>query len=576
MSRWFAGITAAAAFIPIVAGGTAEAGSPNGGQTVAALSDTTTAAATPAETKAVAAAKARAATPDNSADTQTVAASDSPPATAPAASSPATPPAATVPATPPGDATSATPAAPSEASSGETPSGSMPAVSLVRAAGNPIVLEVGKGTLIRLNKSAATVFIANPDIADVQVKSPSLIYLSAKAPGETVVYAVDGSDNVLLNSPVRVEHDLSRVRESMHALMPGENIAVNSVQNSLVLSGDVSTAAHAEKARALAASVAAQVKDANVVNQLQVDTPNQVNLRVKIAEVNRTALKALGFQWSGTWMNGRLDQTNANINLTGNPFVNGNIVNTNTFAYGFALPGTGSLQPVLDALASESLITTLAEPNLTATSGQTASFLAGGEFPVPVAATSGTNGAPTITIDFKQFGVALDFTPTIIDATHLSLRVRPEVSQLTSTGAVSVPITSTATVTIPALTVRRADTTVELASGQSFALAGLLQNTTEQDVSKVPWLGDVPILGQLFRSNLFQHNETELVIIVTPYLVKPSTTALAAPTDGFILPHDADRYLYDKTNRETLPAPQQGPQPPGGTGLIGPIGFELD
>jgi pilus assembly protein CpaC len=576
MSRWFAGIIAAAAFIPIVAGGAAEAASPNGSQTVAALSDTTTPAATPAETQAVAAAKARAATPATPADTQSAAAGDSPPATPPGAANPATPPAAASPATPPADATSATPAAPSEASSTETPAASLPAVSLVRAAGNPIVLEVGKGTLIRLNKSAATVFIANPDIADVQVKSPSLIYLSAKAPGETVVYAVDGGDNVLLNSPVRVEHDLSRVRESMHSLMPGENIAVNSVQNSLVLSGDVSTAAHAEKARALAAAVAAQVKDGNVVNQLQVDTPNQINLRVKIAEVNRTALKALGFQWSGTWANNRLDQSNLNVNFTGNPFTNGNIVNTNTVQYGFALPGAGSLQPVLDALASESLITTLAEPNLTATSGQTASFLAGGEFPVPVAASTGTGGAPTITIDFKQFGVALDFTPTIIDATHLSLRVRPEVSQLTSTGAVSVPITSTATVTIPALTVRRADTTVELASGQSFALAGLLQNTTEQDISKVPWLGDVPILGQLFRSNLFQHNETELVIIVTPYLVKPSTTALAAPTDGFILPHDADRYLYDKTNRETLPAAQRGPQPPGDSGLIGPIGFELD
>jgi pilus assembly protein CpaC len=575
MSRWFAGIIAAAAFIPIVAGGAAEAASPNGSQTVAALSDTTTPAATPAETPAVAAAKARAATPATPADTQSVAASDSPPATPPGASSPATPPAAASPATPPADATNATPAAPSEAASSETPAGSLPAVSLVRAAGNPIVLEVGKGTLIRLNKSAATVFIANPDIADVQVKSPSLIYLSAKSPGETVVYAVDAGDNVLLNSPVHVEHDLSRVRESMHSLMPGENIAVNSVQNSLVLSGDVSTAAHAEKARALAAAVAAQVKDGTVVNQLQVDTPNQVNLRVKIAEVNRTALKALGFNWAGSWLNNRLDHSTFNFQ-TNNPFNNQQIINQNDFQYGFGLPGSGSLQAELDALASESLITTLAEPNLTATSGQTASFLAGGEFPVPVAASTGTGGLPTITIDFKQFGVALDFTPTIIDATHLSLRVRPEVSQLTTTGAVAVPITSTATVTIPALTVRRADTTVELASGQSFALAGLLQNTTEQDISKVPWLGDVPILGQLFRSNLFQHNETELVIIVTPYLVKPSTTALAAPTDGFILPHDADRYLYDKTNRETLPAAQRGPQPPGDGGLIGPIGFELD
>jgi len=456
------------------------------------------------------------------------------------------------------------------------------AISQVPASGTPIVLEAGKGTLIRLTKPAATVFIANPDVADVQVKTPSLIYVSAKSPGETVVYAVDSDDNVLLHSPVRVGHDVSRVRDSLHALMPGENIGVSSVDKSLVLSGDVSTAGRAEKARALAAAVAGGIKDSQVVNQMSVDTPNQINLRVKIAEVDRTALKALGFNW-GTVPGGcgltpgvPCGQI-SNFLQTSNPFTNQNITNTNLIQYGVPLPGTGSrIEATLDALSAEGLITTLAEPNLTATSGQTASFLAGGEFPVPVAASTGTTGAPTITVEFKQFGVALDFTPTIIDADHLSLKVRPEVSQLTSTGAVSVPITATATVTIPALTVRRAETTVDLASGESFALAGLLENTTEQDISKIPWLGDIPILGQLFRSNLFQHNETELVIIITPYLVKPTATALAAPTDGFILPHDAQRLATSDTYRQTLPAPARGPAPAGGVGLIGPVGFKLD
>ena len=459
-----------------------------------------------------------------------------------------------------------------------------PAMSQVPPSGAPILLEAGKGTLIRLNAAASTVFIANPDIADVQVKSPSLIYLSAKQPGETVVYAVDAADNVLLHSPVRVEHDLSRMRASMHALMPGENIAVNSVDNSVVLSGDVSTAGRAEKARALAASIAAatDVKNANVINQLAVDTPSQVNLRVKIAEVNRTALKALGFNFAkppaGCGGLGSIPcGTTSNFLLgTNNTFTNQSITTTNEFAYGIPIPGSGSrLEAVLDALTQENLITTLAEPNLTATSGQTASFLAGGEFPVPVAAAT-TNGTPTITVEFKTFGVELDFTPTILDSNHLSLKVRPEVSQLTSTGAVSVPITSSATVTIPALTVRRAETTVDLASGQSFALAGLLENTTEQDISKIPWLGDIPVLGQLFRSNLFQHNETELVIIVTPYLVKPSATALAAPTDGFVLSHDAERLATSAEYKQTLPAPQRGPLPAGGQGLIGPVGFKID
>jgi pilus assembly protein CpaC len=482
-----------------------------------------------------------------------------------------------------------TPSSPAPASpppAAARPTAGVPAaMSQIPATGAPIVLESGKGTLIRLSAPAATVFVANPDIADVQVKSPELIYISAKAPGETVVYAVDASSNVLLHSPVRVDHDLSRVRDSMRQLMPGENINVSSVDNSVVLSGDVSTEGRAEKARALAASVArgTDVKDAVVVNQLAVDTPNQVNLRVRIAEVNRTALKALGFNWGTPAINcgivpGVPCGTVTNFLQTNNPITNGSISNTNTISYGIPLPGTGArIQAELDALSQENLITTLAEPNLTATSGQTASFLAGGEFPVPVAASSAATGTPTITVDFKTFGVELDFTPTVIDATHLSLKVRPEVSELTSTGAVSVPITSTATVQIPALTVRRAETTVELASGESFALAGLLENTTEQDISKLPWLGDVPILGQLFRSQLFQHNETELVIIVTPYLVKPSTTRLAAPTDGFILPHDAQSLATASTYKQTLPAPARGPQPAGSEqGLIGPVGFKLD
>lgn len=462
----------------------------------------------------------------------------------------------------------ATPAAPAPAPASSRPTA---AISQIPPGGTPIVLEVGKGTLIRLNKAAATVFIANPDVADVQVKSPSLIYLSAKSPGETVVYAVDADDNVLLHAPVQVSHDLSRVRQSIHSLLPGENIAVNSVENSLVLSGEVSTAGRAEKARALAAAAAADVKNSVVVNQLAVDTPNQINLRVKIAEVNRTALKALGFNWSASWANNRLDQSTLQA-LTNNPVTNQTITAQNTVQYGFALPGNGRLTATIDALAQEGLITTLAEPNLTATNGQTASFLAGGEFPVPVAVTppSGT-GAATITIAFKQFGVALDFTPTIIDANHLNLHIRPEVSQLTSTGAVQVNGFS-----IPALTVRRADTTVELGSGESFALAGLLQNTSEQDISKIPWLGDIPILGQLFRSELFQRNETELVIIVTPYLVRPTATALAAPTDGFNLPHDMQRIATGDTYRQRLPEPARGPVGPGAQGLIGPVGFRLD
>src|SRR5438552_936812 len=388
------------------------------------------------------------------------------------------------------------PAAPAARTAAVTTSAPPSGVSQVPAKGPPILLEAGKGTLIRLPRPAATGVIANPDVADVQGKWPSIIYVNAKTPGETVLYAVDADDNVLLNAPIRVEHDVSRLRESLHALIPGENVAVESVDGSLVLKGNVSTALRAEKANALATSIANEAKG-KVVNQLSVATPNQVNLRVKIAEVSRTVLKAFGVNWSKS-----IGDTQFN---TSNPVTGGQIASRNTITFGFGAPGS-RIEAQVDALAQEGLVTTLAEPNLTATNGQPASFLAGGEFPVPVAggAAAATGGVVTITVEFKKFGVSLDVTPTILDAEHLSLRIRPEVSQLSTNGEISVPLSATATVTIPALTVSRADTTVELGSGESFMLGGLLSNIDKQTITKLPWLGDIPVLGQLFRSQQFQ------------------------------------------------------------------------
>jgi pilus assembly protein CpaC len=438
--------------------------------------------------------------------------------------------------------------------------------SQVAANGAPIVLEVNKGTLIRLSAPAATVFIANPDIADVQVKSPSLIYISAKAPGETVIYAVDASDSVLLNSPVRVEHDVSRLRSSLRELAPGERISADSVDGNLVLSGVVSDAGKADKVRALAASIAGEAKGSQVINRMTVATPNQVNLQVRIAEVNVTKLNEIGVNWQKIGSTIKFMTTNP-VTIAAET--------TNTLIAGHTT-GTGA-NATISALEQEGFITSLAEPNLTAMSGQTASFLAGGEFPVPISGSSAaTGGFPTISVEFKSFGVSLAFTPTVIDANHLNLRVRPEVSELSTVGEVSVPLTNTATVTIPALTVRRAETSVELASGESFALAGLLQHTSQQLVSKVPWIGDIPILGAVFRSDRFQRGETDIVVIVTPYLVQPSATRLAAPTDGLVLPSDAQRVLFSDKYRQGLPGPARGPLDAGGKGLIGPGGFRLD
>ena len=288
------------------------------------------------------------------------------------------------------------------------------------------------------------------------------------------------------------------------------------------------------------------------------DAPNQVNLRVRIAEISRGVDKQLGFNWT---VAGSLGGIALGI-ATANPF-SASAINAIT---GSTSLGSFNLNAVIDALEEEGLVQVLAEPNLTAPSGETASFLAGGEFPILVPGSDGT-----VTIDFKKFGVSLAFTPTIIGKNRVVLHVRPEVSQLSSTNAVTLN-----NFQIPSLTTRRVETTVELGSGQSFAIAGLLQNNVTHDISKFPGLGDIPVLGALFKSDRFQRDESELVIIVTPYLVKPVSQQLAAPTDGFGAAHDAQRYGAGGENRR---APSAGPirrRRHDGTTLIGPVGFQLN
>ncbi len=430
-----------------------------------------------------------------------------------------------------------------------------------------IEIPVGGGTLVRLKRPAATVFVANPDTADVQVKSASLIYVNGKAAGETVLYAVDEQEQVLFNGTVHVVPNLAPLRTALHQMMPDEPVTIEPVGATLLLSGNISSAARAEDARALVQAYSDQNKYGSVINRLSVIQANQVNLRVRIAEIDRNTLKEFGINWQQTMANvGRI----AFGLVTQNPTTLAGAAATNTATIGFNANST-NIDALIDALGQEGLIHLLAEPNLTALSGQTASFLAGGEFPVPVGSQI-QNQQDVITIEFKKFGVSLEFTPTILDGTRISMHVRPEVSQLTTTGEVQLEGT-----TIPGLTVRRADTSVELGSGESFAIAGLLQNNSEQDISKIPGLGDVPILGALFRSDRWQRQETELVIIVTPYLVRPTNAmALAAPTDGLRTPNDADRILYGATYRPALAARSSAGPKLNGMGLIGPAGFQFE
>jgi pilus assembly protein CpaC len=454
--------------------------------------------------------------------------------------------------------------------------GAMAAADIVQTSPQHIALEVREGTLIRLDHPASNVFIADPDIADVQIKSPTLIYVFGKAPGETSLYAIGNDDKVLFNGLVAVGHDVTRLKEALHLLLPDSDIKATSFDGSVILSGHVPSPKAAEDARRIASKFIG--KDELVMNYLEIDQPNQVNLRVRVAEISREVVKQLGFNWDsivqgsdyaiGFATGAKVFQDVANPNGPGlirQFFTRNN--GTNSLVGSFH-SGHFDLNSVVDALETQGLVSILAEPNLTALSGQSASFLAGGEFPVPVPQRS----SDTITIAFKQFGVGLAFTPTILSDDRINLKILPEVSQLTTAGSVQL-----AGFNIPGLTTRRAQTTVELGSGESFAIAGLLQNNITQDISRLPGFGDIPILGALFRSDAFRRNETELVFIVTPYVVRPTdSNKMMTPVQGMKTPNDLERIIGGKTYHPQ--AQDVAPAAPTAQGrrLIGPAGFVLN
>lgn len=436
---------------------------------------------------------------------------------------------------------------------------------VIRSSGERLEIEANRGVLIRLDRPANTVFVANPDIADIQVKSPRLIYVLGKAPGETTLYAADSRERVLANRTISVSHNLSRLQREIEALLPNANIEVRSIGRRLVLSGMVRNAQDAEDVRRFAVGLVDKPKD--VVVNISVMSPSQVQLRVRIAEVSRNVLKQFGINWDSLFKTGNFlfGIATANPVIVGASLLSG--TQTKDGIFGSFSTGGIDINGLIDALDDNGLITVLAEPNLTAISGKPATFLAGGEFPIIV-----PDSKDRVTVEFKQFGVSLGFTPTVLGENRISLHVKPEVSQLSATGAVNI-----SGFTIPSLTTRRAETTVELGNGQSFAIAGLLQNNSRHNIDKFPGLGDLPVLGTLFRSDRFQRDETELVIIVTPYLVRPvDADKLAMPTDGIVQPTDRDRILhgrlYRPTGRKETPAPVVGNR----ADTRQPIGFVLE
>lgn len=430
------------------------------------------------------------------------------------------------------------------------------AAEVVEAGDRRIELERNQGVLVRLDRPVTSVFVADAEIADVQVKSPRLVYVFGKAPGETTLFAVDKGDRVVLSERVAVQHNLAALERALAELAPAQPIDVRAVGDAIVLSGRLPSPAAAEDARRLAARFAGPD---NVINRLQVTAPTQINLRVRIAEVSRQLAKDLGVQWDAVLDTGEALARGVGGAATGLP--------GSYSLLGQVTAGDATVTGLLDVLATEGLVTILAEPNLTAMSGETATFLAGGEFPIPVAADD-----DEITVEFKQFGVQLEFTPTLLGDGQISLAVAPEVSELNFAEGVTID-----RITVPALNTRRASTTVELASGQSFAIAGLLRNTSSHEIQKLPGLGDIPVLGALFKSDSFKRGDTELAIIVTPYIVKPvSGRKLAAPTDGLLPPNDVERIFLGRMQGRTSARESAALDKLDGRNLAGPVGFMLE
>ena len=466
-------------------------------------------------------------------------------------------------------------------------------------------VNTGRGRLVTLTRPMSDVFIADDKIADVQVRSPTQLYIFGKAAGETTISATNKAGAVVYAATVRVGNNFDSIQQMLNLAMPDAHIVATPMNGLVLLTGTVKAPEDGAEATRL---VQAYVGDSTkVLSRLGTATPLQVNLQVRIAEVSRSFVKNIGVNLTNRDSSGNnflfgisQGRQGSITTATGTPpagYINGAPVDAaglpisldaNGAVPGatlFKFPSSPAIGTALgiagryfgtDLLASLDLgerdgqVSTLANPNLTVISGETASFLAGGEIPIPV-----SQGLGAVSVEYKQYGVSLSYTPTVLADGRISMRVRPEVSQLTSDGAVTVNGT-----TIPALSTRRTETTVELGSGQSLMIGGLLQNSHNNSISKAPGLGDVPVLGTLFRSNGFQRNETELVIVITPYLVKPvNANDIVLPTDGEKSPTDLSRVFLGQLGNGTTGgdrpkpsvAPVGDPQPTLGIAAPTPV-----
>ncbi|HEY3637218.1 MAG TPA: type II and III secretion system protein family protein [Rhizomicrobium sp.] len=455
-------------------------------------------------------------------------------------------------------------------SAGTAPAGKAPETRVINVSAHGpgpahehLTLALDKAAIVQLDADARDVLVSNPAIVDAVVRTSRRVYLLGIKTGQTNAFFFDAAGHQVLSLDIQVERDVAGLSDLMRSNFPGSDIKVTSLNDNVVLNGTVASAEQAARATDLAARFATDpgksADPTKVVNMLKVKGREQVLIKVRVSEIQRNIAKQLGINLQSAF-------TTAGVPIalgTSNPFGLGQVLSAasggqigNVYSPSGVLGGgPNNVQGILNALDTVGLDHTLAEPNLTAVSGETAKFLAGGEFPVPVSRDLYGN----VTVEFKQYGVALAFTPVVLSENRISLQVSTEVSELTNEGAfvqsASTTLSSTgqpinvASLTIPALAVRRAETTVELPSGGSFAIAGLLQHTTKEAIDAFPGLKDMPVLGALFRSRDFQNNETELVIIASAYLVDPThESKLAAPTDNFIPATDPEQDILGKMN----------------------------
>ncbi|MBP6020105.1 MAG: type II and III secretion system protein family protein [Burkholderiaceae bacterium] len=423
-------------------------------------------------------------------------------------------------------------------------------------------LSVGEGRLIRFDGVAKTVFVADPEIADVQVPSDGAVLVIGKKTGQTTLYVLGEDGDTLIEQRVSVRHNVAEIAGVLRQRFPGLRIGLESAPGSLMLMGTVPDTETVDAISRTLKSYLGEKDD--LINRLAISSPTQVYLRVRVTEVSRAVTQQLGINWSAIAtpghffagvISGRPFQAitgmaaisggpgggNQDMQFNSNSFYTG-AGDGYSFLGGYAKEGR-SIQAMLDVLDKEGMISILAEPNLTAVSGETASFLAGGEFPIPV-----KQDENSMTVEFKPFGVALDFTPTVLSDDRISIKVRPEISEIDPNSSIVME-----NIRIPGLSVRRVETTVEMASGQSFAIGGLLQNNIRDISSQIPGLGKLPVLGKLFSSSDYQNNKSELVIIVTPYLVKPSDSSqMASPLDSLRPNTDIEYILHDKIGLDPL------------------------